>query len=1011
MAADDDLADVLASVEAAEEAPEEGSLDDILGSVEAVEDTQDTDDLDDILGGIDAPEETPEDDDLDDILGSVEAVDDAQKDDDLDGILGSIEAVHDAPEANDLEDILGSVEAVEDTPAGDDLDDILGNIDAPEDGAESDDIDDILGAVEAVDETFEADDLDDILGSVEAAAETPAEDDLDDILGDLDAAEDSEATDDLDDILGSVEAAPDAPAEDSDDTDNLDDILGGLDAPAEDEGSDDLDDILGSVEAAADAEGEDDLDDILGGLDTAEEPAAGDDLDDILGSLDTSDTTDGGDDLDDILGKLDDADETAESDPGGVLGGLDAASDGASDDLDALLGSLDAEEGDTAEDDLDALLGDLDAPAEGAELGGAEVVLGSADAAPAEDTAPEPPAETGPKQTPFGTFGAAPLSAETLKRKKFRIALFGDFTGRAARGVMETGEALAAKQGVDLDVDSVEDIIEGFATTLTLDLGAAGSVDVPLKELDDLHPDEIYDNVAMFEEIAGLRQQLAMGSMAERATQTLQNWGAAHGTPIKLPKRSAATSIPAHLKLTDFQALIGDTRGTLTPKGPADDLIAQVVGPHIVKAPDAGAAAMQEAVDAALSSAMRMILHHPDFQAVEAQWRTLDLLARRIETDAELDITLYDISAEELAADLAAQEDIADSGLCKLLSDVLDPETGAGGYSALCGLYTFEETPPHAELLARIGLVAAHVDAPFIAGMAPGFLETAKEDRHPLVTEAWDALRAEPLAGHLGLVSPRFLLRLPYGKKSEPIDAFEFEEFTPQEGLKGMLWANPAALAVVLLAATYAKDGKALQLGSVMSLGDLPFHYVTDRHGDQVALPCTERNLVEASVQNALGRGIMPVVWMKGRNEVRLGSFRSLGGEMLMGPWTGMPPPQPKPAPEPTPAAEDAAPADDGDGDLDDLLGGLDDDAGGDSDLDDLLGGLDDESGGDDDLDALLSGLDDDAGGDSDLDDLLGNGGDADLDDLLAGFDDDASAEGGDDDDMDPELAALLEGL
>jgi len=171
-----------------------------------------------------------------------------------------------------------------------------------------------------------------------------------------------------------------------------------------------------------------------------------------------------------------------------------------------------------------------------------------------------------------------------------------------------------------------------------------------------------------------------------------------------------------------------------------------------------------------------------------------------------------------------------------------------------------------------------------------------------------------------------------------------------------------------------------MQLGSLVSVGDRPVHYVTDRRGDQGALPCTERNLVQDAAQRARGRGIMPVVWMKGRNEIRLASFRSLGGEMLMVPWTGMPPPAPKPAPSLAPAAAEPATEEVGD----------------DTDLDDLLAGLDGtDGGGDDDLSGLL-------GGDAEDDD------DSSLDDLLAGFDD---ASGDDDDDMDPELAALLEGL
>ena len=67
-------------------------------------------------------------------------------------------------------------------------------------------------------------------------------------------------------------------------------------------------------------------------------------------------------------------------------------------------------------------------------------------------------------------------------------------------------------------------------------------------------------------------------------------------------------------------------------------------------------------------------------------------------------------------------------------------------------------------------------------------------------------------------------------------------------------------------------------------------------------------------------------------------------------------------------------------------------------------------TGGDVDLDALLAGIDCD---DSDGGDAGGGTGDDELDALLAGFDDDtgeADADGGEEE-MDPELAALLADL
>jgi hypothetical protein len=746
---------------------------------------------------------------------------------------------------------------------------------------------------------------------------------------------------------------------------------GGIDAlPGIDAGGD-----TSELTGAVPTEALDDLDALLGDLDEVDPVAAGAaEPAEVAAVAVPSDTLD---DLDALLGGLNDArpaadeaseaaqaapepagleQERVEALPAGAEGGDSADADASGDtpdDLDALLAGFDTTEG-------------TDAAAQAPEAG---ATAGQSGDARTEATPAAPGG--GASLSPFGVISAPRPEGADRPRDGFRMAIFGDFSGRAARGLLEIGDALAARRAIRLDVDTVERVIAGFATTIVLPIGRDGAgIEVELSGLDALHPDELYANVEIFAELSGLRQRLKSGSMAAAAVADLQGWGAEFGA-LDLGHRGASrgVAVPADRPLSAFQALIGDTEGRLARSSPTSDLIARIVAPHVVAAPSAETPAMTAAVDEALSNAMRLILHSPEFQAVEAQWRSLDLLARRIETDAGLQLVLYDVSAEELAVDLAAQDDLAESGLLRLLTEGPMADDGRGGFSALFGLYTFEETPPHAELLARIARIAAHVGAPFFTAISPEFLKTRKRDRHPLVVKAWDALRGLPEARYLGVASPRFLLRRPYGARSEPIDAFRFEEFTPREGLRGMLWANPAVLVAILLAASQKRGGKALELGSVMSIGDMPFHFMTDEHGDQVALPCTERNLTASKVEEVVTRGLMPVLSLRGRDEVRLGSFQSVGGGTILGPWAGgagLPGPQAARAPDielPIPVAE----------------------ATGDTIQQDA-----------EDAPAVPAG--DASGGDSE-----------DLDALLASFGDDAPA--ADPGDIDADLAALLEDL
>jgi pilus assembly protein FimV len=943
----DQTADTLDTLRTVEIEVEQNNLTDTaLDALRATEvvDAEDTDDTGSALDALRAVElEVAEEDDSTaalDALKSIEIPADAAPDDassalealrvaevpqtaenpadDAAAILAGLDAPEDVAEHDDTDDILAGLDAVEEEDDSDDADDILAGLETPQQPQTDDnDLDDVLAGLEIVEEEV-ADDTDDILAGLDAVEEKDDSEDADDILAGLETPDQPQTEeDDLDDVLAGLEIVEDEVADDTDD------ILAGLDAVEEGDSADDLNDVLAgpnTLEDNEDADGDDELDALMAGLDDDDEEEDGDDdLDALLAGTDEDDEEDGGDDdLDALLAGLDDDDEEKDGD----------------DDLDALLAGTDEDdEEDGGDDDLDALLAGLDDDDE------EDALLAGLDD-DGDDATENSGIKSAEPELAYGQMSAARPEPQKLVRKRFRLAILGDFTGRSVKGEIEVGEALANRKPILLDPDTVEDVIKSFGTTLVLPIGKEGAgVEVKLGGLDDLHPDELYENVEIFSALKSLKSQLSNGGTAENAAKSLKAWGEAHGRHVAPASAvSGGNTVRADLKLSDFQKLIGDTGGTLAKPSPVDDLLARIVGPHIRKLPDPNATAMAQAVDDALSGAMRLVLHHPDFQSVEAQWRSIDLIARSIETDDTLEVVLYDISAEEIAADLTQSDDLSQSGFARLLTEgPMDEETGRGAYSAMVGMYTFEETPPHAQLLGRIARVAAHVDAPFFAAMTPGFLETPKADRHPLVAKEWDTLRAMPEAGHLGLASPRFMLRRPYGAKTEPIYEFDFEEFTQKVGLSGMLWANPVVLIAILLAKSFKENGAHMGLGKIMSLGDIPYHYVLDRFGDQVALPCTERNLTLDKVETVLGRGYLPVISIKGRDEVRLGSFQSLAGGDILGPWTGVAPPPPSPPKPPKPAAETPG------GDDEDVFGGDDDD------MDDLLAGFDLDSFGDDD--------------------------------------------------------------
>jgi predicted component of type VI protein secretion system len=485
----------------------------------------------------------------------------------------------------------------------------------------------------------------------------------------------------------------------------------------------------------------------------------------------------------------------------------------------------------------------------------------------------------------FGTMRIGALKSASKKSGSFRIAVLGDFSARANSGKLDTGAALAARKPLKVDCDNLDATLKRLGVKLRLPMGADGGVvELAVNSMDDLHPDQLYNSLPIFSELSGLRQRLKTQSTFTKAAQEVQAWAGVKLAPsMKVPARSA--TIPANGKLSDFARLIGAPTAPVKKQVSIAEMLKHAIGPYVVPAKDPRQDQLVATVDSALAATMRSVLHHPDFQSFEALWRSVDMLVRRLETDEALHIVLFDITAEEIAADLSKADALENSGIYKLLVEQPAQDVNQGTFAAVIGNYLFEQTPPHAELVGRIAQIVAQTQTAFIAGVGTSCLETKPSGLHPLIRDSWAALAEMPESAYVGLVVPRFMLRMPYGEGTDPIEAFDFAEFTPQVGLSGMLWGNSAIIAGLLLGATFSKQGAKMKPGSVLTLGEMPFYYYTDSDGDQTALPCTERMLSSKMAELVSKHCFMPMLSMKGAPEVRLGGFGSLSGGLLAGPW------------------------------------------------------------------------------------------------------------------------------
>ncbi|HUW19425.1 MAG TPA: type VI secretion system contractile sheath large subunit [Sedimentisphaerales bacterium] len=477
----------------------------------------------------------------------------------------------------------------------------------------------------------------------------------------------------------------------------------------------------------------------------------------------------------------------------------------------------------------------------------------------------------------------------------FCIAILGDFSGRANRGICETGPALAGSGRTAVDVDNFDRLPSRLGAEIHIPLGGKDGprVAVRFDEPDDFHPDRIFDRLEVFQKLKETRKGLQDPATFEQAASQMRCWAAPPPDTAR-PEPAKAQTTPAESRESDadtIQRLLGKQPTQQRPAAPAafasiDELIRRTVKPYIVPAPHPQQADLVAQLDRAISGQMLAILHHPDCQQLEAGWRTLNFLISRLETDETLKLYVFDISKAELASDLASADRVQFTATYRLVAEQSVNVPGAEQWAILLGCYTFDQTADDINLLQRLATVAQAAGAPLMAGASSHFAGchslAATPDPNdwqwqpdPAAAQLWQQLRRSPEAASVGLVLPRVLLRLPYGKDTESIERFAFEEFSPLGDHEQYLWGNPAAVCVCLLGAVFREYGWSLTDGLGRDMAGIPMH-VYKSAGETLVTPCAETILTERAMQVLIDKGLIPLLSIKGQDAVRIPRFQSI---------------------------------------------------------------------------------------------------------------------------------------
>jgi type VI secretion system protein ImpC len=488
----------------------------------------------------------------------------------------------------------------------------------------------------------------------------------------------------------------------------------------------------------------------------------------------------------------------------------------------------------------------------------------------------------GPRRTPRPSNAPGRLTAPASG--PFRIALIGDFSARSYKSSGEE-HALKARRPIRVDRDSLDDAIAMMKPKLLIPMAEGDApIEVAFASMDDFHPDRLYQRLPYFR---------ALRESSARVTAAASVMPALTPTPVESPTDVLAAILGDVPPPPGGAALARPaTKPALDQRVDAgfSEFVDRAVRPHLVESPKPAETAVQRDIAAAVTTAMRSLLHDAHFQRLESAWRSAEMLVRRLDTDTTLQIYLVDITDEELAEDLSQERPPDELGLYRLLQENTALSQRSENWALLVTAFSLGADPV---LLGRFGAVARAAGAPLIiaadpllAGVDDIGAAPDPDDWSEQAPAGWNELRSSSVSPWIAAVFPRLLLRLPYGKRSDSCELFDFEELEPNLAPKhdDLLWGSGAVAAALILGEAFAEMG--WNLHPKRTIANLPLH-IYKMNEESFATPCAEVLLPDRIAERLVDRGLSPVLAVRDSDEAFLPRLQSIAARpaALQGRW------------------------------------------------------------------------------------------------------------------------------
>ncbi|MCA9631812.1 MAG: type VI secretion system contractile sheath large subunit [Myxococcales bacterium] len=305
------------------------------------------------------------------------------------------------------------------------------------------------------------------------------------------------------------------------------------------------------------------------------------------------------------------------------------------------------------------------------------------------------------------------------------------------------------------------------------------------------------------------------------------------GAAAETTEGSLLDSILAETKITPSDD------GYAVAKAGVQALISELITPKYKneKIDKALVDALIAEIDAKLSSQVDEIIHNEAFQKLESAWRGLKFTVDRTNFRENIKIEMLNCSKADLMEDFEDAPEIVKSGLYRIAYTAEYGQFGGKPYGAIFANYEINPGPQDMALLANCAAISTMSHAPFFAAAGPKFFGEDSYTELPKLKDLksifegpqytkWQSFRESEDARSVGLLMPRFLLRLPYGDDTVPAKEFNYNESVIGQHEK-YLWGNAVHAMATRIADSFAKFRWCPNIIGPASGGtveDLPLH-------------------------------------------------------------------------------------------------------------------------------------------------------------------------------------------